>query len=35
MLYFAAVAAFFRVGWIPIDSQGDAMNRGMMPFVRF
>jgi len=35
MLCFAAVAAFFRVGRIPNDSQGDTINRGMMPFVQF
>lgn len=35
MLCFTAVAAFFRVGRIPNDSQGDATIRGTMPFVQF
>jgi hypothetical protein len=30
-----AVAAFLRVGGIPNDSQGDAINRGMMLWVQF
>ncbi len=35
MLCFAAVAALFRPGRIPNDWQGDAINRGMRPFVQF